>query len=40
MAYNWERGPTGLERYGKALAVVLLIAAVGAVAVYSGSFAG
>ncbi|MGO4834062.1 hypothetical protein AB4144_17525 [Rhizobiaceae sp. 2RAB30] len=39
MAYNWDRGPTRLERYGKTLAVILMIAAVGAVAVYSGAFA-
>lgn len=39
MAYNWDRGPTRLERYGKTLAVILLIAAAGAAVFYSGAFA-
>ncbi len=40
MAYNWDRGPTRFERYGKMIAIVLLVAAAGAVAFYSGAFAG
>lgn len=38
MAYNWQRGPTRFERYGKRLAIILgLTAAVGLIVIYSSA---
>ncbi|MGO4832425.1 hypothetical protein AB4144_09065 [Rhizobiaceae sp. 2RAB30] len=39
MAYNWERGPTRFERYGKKLAIISgITAAVGLIVIYSELF--